>query len=887
MSEVHEQLQATLGSGYRVVREIGGGGMSRVFVAEDLSLGRTIAVKVLHPEQAASVSIERFHREIQVAAQLQHPLIVPLLAAGETGGLPFYTMPFVEGESLRAKIAREGALPLGEALRLMFDVAKALAYAHRHGVVHRDIKPENILISDGSGLVADFGVAKAMNAARRDGEALTSAGLSVGTPMYMAPEQVAADPSADQRVDLYALGAVAYEMFAGRQLFQGRSPQSVFVAHLTQIPAPLQALRPDVPAVVAAIVMRCLEKDPDRRPQSAEEILHAVEEVTTPGGATQSAAGVSVDTSKHRLRRQLLGGTVMGTLAVLISLALFTPRGVRASMRTLLTRKTAALDARRVVVAPFENQTGDSTIEFLGNMAADWIAQGLARTGAVDVVDARTVLIASKVVEKTPRLLRTRNDARAIAEETGAATVVSGSLYRDGDSLRFQAVITDVQSGRVIRAVDPVSGTAHGYSALIRLLGRETMAALATVVDTTRHTWAVSLGQPPSFEAYQELMRSLDRYLLTDSLGAFTHLRRAIALDSTWMSPLVFEAYLLTDLGAYELADTIARRIEPHRDRLGLTETAFLDYVNAAISGDPEVQLQTAWEAARASPGSTEVPLLTARIALELYRPKEALAALARVDPERGASLATNLYWELSSNAYHELGEFDRALAEAQEGLRRVPDDRTAANDEMVALAALGRAEDINDRLLHVTSRWQHPRFAYQLARLAISELYAHLRDEEMALVMPVALRVTEPAARDSSLRAQQMRGEVLYFAQRYTEAQALFSRASERDTTNVSAAGWLGVSAARAGDARLASAVDRRLARWPRKYDLAAASFMRARLAAIAGDRPRAVALLTQALSEGQRFRAGGVLSDFHSAPEFRILRGDLAFEELMQVRK
>jgi len=202
MPDLREQLQETLGDGYRVEHELGGGGMSLIFVALDTALGRAVVVKVLHPDMAADVSIERFHREIRVSAQLQHPHIVPILTAGETGGLPYFTMPYIEGRSLRAELATSGELPVRTAMLLLREIASALAYSHAHGVIHRDIKPENILISGGAAMVTDFGVAKALAAStlHRTG-GLTSAGVALGTPAYMAPEQIAADEPVDARAD--------------------------------------------------------------------------------------------------------------------------------------------------------------------------------------------------------------------------------------------------------------------------------------------------------------------------------------------------------------------------------------------------------------------------------------------------------------------------------------------------------------------------------------------------------------------------------------------------------------------------------------------------------------------------------------------------------------
>ncbi len=283
MTGFSDRVQSAVGATYRIEKELGGGGMSRVFLAEETGLERKVVVKVLPPEMAAGVNAERFRREILLAAKLQHPHIVPLLTAGAKDDLLFYVMPFIQGESLRTRLAREGELPVGQAARILRDVADALAYAHRQGVVHRDIKPDNVMLADGHAVVTDFGVAKAV--ASSTGESsLTSLGVALGTPAYMSPEQAAADPHVDHRADIYALGAMAYEMLTGRPPFTASSPQSVLVAHVTQAPDHVSEHRATVPPALAAAVMRCLEKKPADRFQQAEELVPVFDSLLTPSG---------------------------------------------------------------------------------------------------------------------------------------------------------------------------------------------------------------------------------------------------------------------------------------------------------------------------------------------------------------------------------------------------------------------------------------------------------------------------------------------------------------------------------------------------------------------------------------------------------------------------
>jgi eukaryotic-like serine/threonine-protein kinase len=283
LSDLRSRLQESLSGSYTLERELGGGGMSRVFVAEEHRLGRRVVVKLLSPELSAAVSASRFEREIRVAASLQQANIVPVLAAGDLEGLPYYTMPFVEGESLRARLGR-GPVSIAESVGILRDVARALAYAHDHGVVHRDIKPDNVLLSGHTAVVTDFGIAKAIAAASSmaSGATLTQLGTAIGTPAYMAPEQAAGDPATDHRADIYAFGCVAYELLVGQPPFPGLPPHKLLVAHMSEAPKPVDALRPDCPPALASLVMQCLAKDPGSRPQSATELLRLLEVVASP-----------------------------------------------------------------------------------------------------------------------------------------------------------------------------------------------------------------------------------------------------------------------------------------------------------------------------------------------------------------------------------------------------------------------------------------------------------------------------------------------------------------------------------------------------------------------------------------------------------------------------
>ena len=481
---LRDQLQTTLGTAYALERELGGGGMSRVFVAEDARLRRRVVVKVLAPDLAAGVSAERFAREIALAASLQQANIVPLITAGETEGLPYYTMPFVEGLSLRARLERNGALPEGEAVSVLRDVARALAYAHERGVVHRDIKPENILLSGDAAVVTDFGIAKALSASRTlaHGGTLTQVGTSIGTPAYMAPEQAAGDPATDHRADLYALGCVAYEMLTGSAPFAGRPTHQLFAAHLNETPAPVAAQRPDVTPALAALVMRCLEKDPASRPKNARAVLTELDGVNTGVGAV-SASGFS----RGRI------ATIAAALVIITGLAVV---AWRASRRA---RDDAAIGA--VAVLPFENVSGDTASNYFADGMTDELATGLAKVSGLRVA-SRT---SSYTFRKHDGL-----DARAIATKLGVGAIVEGTVRQVGDQLRVTAQLTRGSDGQSLWA----DGFTAGANDVLGVQARLTQAIVAAVTPALARraaTTTVAVTTAPKTKdaaAYDQYLRA-------------------------------------------------------------------------------------------------------------------------------------------------------------------------------------------------------------------------------------------------------------------------------------------------------------------------------------------------------------------------------------------
>jgi serine/threonine protein kinase len=300
---LRNELEAALGDAYTLVGELGGAGMSRMFVAEERALRRAVVIKVLPPDLSVGMNAERFNREVLLAARLQHPHIVPVLASGQVGGVPWYTMPLVDGQSLRDRLHSEARLLLPESISILRDVAKALAYAHAQGIVHRDIKPANVMLAGGSAMVIDFGIAKALTQHGPTEKAvdLTQDGVAIGTPAYMAPEQVSGYRDIDHRADIYSFGAMAFEMFTGSTPFLGLTASEQRMAHLKEQPDAQALAAAQVPSHVAELIVRCLAKRPDQRPQSAAELLAALD-------VTTSAPAASVATTELARSRHSRGG---------------------------------------------------------------------------------------------------------------------------------------------------------------------------------------------------------------------------------------------------------------------------------------------------------------------------------------------------------------------------------------------------------------------------------------------------------------------------------------------------------------------------------------------------------------------------------------------------
>ena len=572
-------LRAALGANYRIERELGGGGMSRVFLADDLALDRPVVIKLLHPELAAGVNADRFKREVQLLARLQHPHIVPILSAGEASGLPYYVMPFVRGQSLRVRL-ESGPLPPAEAAGLLADVAKALAAAHAEGVVHRDIKPDNILISGGAAVVADFGIAKALTSAKvqADGGTLTSMGTSLGTPAYMAPEQVAGDPAIDHRADLYSLGCVAYEALAGAPPFAGKSPQQMLAAQVIETPPPLAERRPGIPPALASVVMRCLAKEPANRPQTAAELAALFD------SSIGTDPRLQAPPIAHANRR--IGLWAAAAVLVLAAIALVAYRSRRSD--------NTADAGLAVAVAPFE--VLDPRLALWKEGMVDVLSRNIDGAGPIRAISPT---VAIKQWEGRPD----RGSALAFAKRVGAEVVLYGQLQPAGNDLvdaqvwianaRRDASPVQVQVRDSLSRMDRVNDSLSVR--ILSVLGRDYAVGPARLAS-------LGSGSLPAIKAFLQGSQYFRRTQWDSATAAF---QEAVALDSTFAIAYGMLGQSLGwsaggnsngSLAAYVRGGSLIRPGLSSRDSLYLT--AMMHYAAARPSFDRARELRAAFDAA-------------------------------------------------------------------------------------------------------------------------------------------------------------------------------------------------------------------------------------------------------------------------------------------------
>ena len=679
MTEAPDKLQAALADRYRIERELGSGGMATVYLAEDLKHHRNVAIKVLREDLAASIGAQRFLREIEIAAQLQHPNILTLLDSGNADGFLFYVMPYVTGQSLRERLSREGELPVHDAVRLLSEVVDALSDAHGHGVVHRDIKPDNVMLSGRHALVADFGIAKAVTDASAGG-GVTSVGLTVGTPAYMSPEQASADPGIDHRSDIYSVGVMAYEMLTGRTPFVGATPQQILAATVMQTPDPLSRYRPGLPPALEAVLMRCLAKRPADRWQTASALRDALEPFTTASsGITPTDLPPHVTTSGG-FPKWIAGAAAAGVL--IAAVAWFATQ-----------RKSTPSDGApsSIAVIPFENLSNDTSMLYFADGMADEMANALSSIPGLRVM-ARTSAASFEGKHAT---------AQEIGKALNVDVVLLGSVRRNGDRLLVSAHVDRASDGSQMFAErydtaytnvfqveeDLARGVANRLQATLKPAAKTDVHTLRGTADLAAYDLYLKgeyLFAKRGGENLRNAVQYFDQAIARDPAFARAHAglamvysilpgwtqadnsvlqkgeanaRRAIELDSTLVEGRLALANTLTALGRSaeaEQAFAVAVRMDPGNATGHQWRGANLNYLARGDDAIRELKMATTLDPLSAVAFSD-----LAFAAMAAHRWTDALAAFhegVKLDPEMGPIYLTGAI------TYAEVGKIDSAV---------------------------------------------------------------------------------------------------------------------------------------------------------------------------------------------------------------------------------
>jgi len=795
--EIMQRLSDALDGRYRIDAVLGQGGAATVFRAQERKHERLVVLKVLRPEVARWIGAERFLAEIQILARLSHPHILALIDSGSAGGLLYYVMPYVGGETLRERL-RRGVVPEDEALPLLRDIAAALAHAHDQQLVHRDLKPDNILIVAGHAFLMDFGIAKL---GTHIGARETTGEVVIGTPAYMAPEQAAAK-GVDVRADVYSWGIVAVEALVGRV---GRSRD---VSKSTS-----RELR--------KLIEECLEHAPEKRPPDGRQLLARVEALS------------------HPRPRPRFHGTwevrVAAVVAVLGSVALFTFARPRALPR----------DAGPVMVAPLRNETGDTSLAVWGRMAGDWLTQGLHQKGNVAVVPWPVALQASSTV----RGKATADPVRALSDETGAQTVITGAYYLSGSTVRFQAQVTDVKKGTVLAALPAIEVSRDSIRSGIQQLRDRLMALFAIRADERFAGLPGIVEEPPMYDAYRVFERGVERFNALDYAAASTAFMESWQRDTTFAIPLVYAANSYMNHSEYARAESLVAAMRTRTTHLNHYYELTLRYIEAMLAGDASKALELARQATAAAPGGRAQYNL-ASIALSIGRVDEALATLYGIDPNKGAMKGWAPYWFVLTHAQHLKGDFALELTTTRELRRRNPDSRAGWVHEARALATLGNTAAL-DSVLALAAPLPPDTYWSQGGMLVVAgeELEAHRHPGAQRYYDRAVTWLANQLARDPSNRAHRYwMGSVQLDRGAPENAGRYFESLAHDFPDEVQFRGLWGISAALLGDTALAR---QRLGPAPRYKRGEYLSYL-ARYAAIAGDTERSIALWSEALGSG-----------------------------------
>jgi len=835
-------LAQALSGRYTIETCVGVGATAAVYRAVDVRHGRVVALKVLRDEVAASIEQDRFLREIRILSQLAHPNILPLFDSGDSGGFLFYAMPFVD-ESLRDRIEREKFLPLADALRFAAEVADALDFAHARRIVHRDIKPANVLLQGGHAVVADFGIAKALDEA----SVSPSESVVIGTPVYMSPEQANGESHVDGRSDIYSLACTTYEMLTGTVPFTGATSQSILARKTHEKMPSIRSVRPAIAAPVEAALRRALAVVPADRYQTAREFIDALN--------APSAA-------RARRRRLTIAAVALGLTA-----------GAAAYIQSRTSEFAAVADAStRVAVANFTNYTRDPARDDIGFMALDDITEGLQRLSSLSVVPIDAVVAASRVVDVT-HMDTAQTKLADFSRETGATAVLSGSYYLSGDTLTFHARVVDTKNRKVLVVIGPFTAPVTHPERAVAQIRTRAMGYFATTSDDRLAGKEESREGPPTYEAYRAFSSGMSSYMLSRYEEALTNFKAAITRDSTFATPRLFASICLSNIGRYAEADSVAHQLALMRDRLNPYYQDWLDFRLAFLAGDNQKALRFVRLIAARAPG-TKATYNWAVAAQESGYIDEALRAIKSLSPDRGAMREWVPYWDELGISYHLKGDYSAELAAGKEARTRYPDRQYALVPSIRANAALGRVDSVKALLMRAANLPDDAPASTlgSLYRTAGEELRAHGNATaaermfaESAAWYTRRLDARSPSGPDSLAAAR-----ALYDAARLSEAAKLLPQ-NDSEAESIGLAGLIAVGQHRTADAKAAMS---RLDADVRPYQGGAPRVASARIAALLGDSAAAIASIRDAFADGKEFGLW-----LHRTAEFASLRTNREF--------
>ncbi|CAN5754260.1 hypothetical protein BH23GEM9_BH23GEM9_12110 [soil metagenome] len=888
---------------YRIIRETGRGGMAVVYLVErdDGEYRRRAALKLVRVGLSADDDLlGRFRHERQILASLEHPNIAHLLDGGVTGeGRPWFLMEYVDGRPID-RYCDENRLPVEARLEIFATVCDAVDHAHRKRIVHRDLKPANILVSgDGHVKLLDFGIARILAAgvpedAQEEAQERTRPGILLLTPEYASPEQLRGEPPTPAS-DVYALGVVLYRLLCGRRpyeptsvvadpetgrtatapppsaaLFTGAerassdagraAPGDIAMARSTDPKQLRRRLRGDLDAVV----LKALSPQRDHRYADAGELAAEVR---------RHLQGLRVEVRREaRLRaaRTILRSPRAAAAAAAAALV------VAGSAWLAWSRiPDAGLDPRRVMVVPFENRTGQPSLDAVGVTAADWIIQGLSRTGVVQVVPVTAALAASRLAPGSSDGAETTR-VRSLAAETGAGILVSGAYHLQGDSLYVWAAVTDATAGRVLHAIEPIATPSDRPLAALAQLRASLMSFLALHLDERLQGHPGLAGPPPVYEAYRAFSEGLELFVARDWRAAIEQFAVASAADPDFNAPLIYAGIANSNQGNLAAVDSILERVRPRLSRLPAFERHAFDMLDALARGDHAAAYRAHLHNPQLVPGTLGHWGL-ANAALTVNRPRETIRVSRQLDPQRGELRGWSFYWRDLADAHHRLGEHRAELRVARRGRELFPADAGAIRTEIRALAALRRTRQLEELIEQHLEGDQAPALLLQYAGL---ELTAHgaVAAGEALLRRSVDLLKDMPL---EDVGARLQLGVAHYVAGDWEEADPLLRSVAAERPQSIPLRGFLGVLAAHRGDTTAAAEAAAWLAAVDRPHLRGAHTYWRARIASLLGDQEQAVKLLEQAYREG-----AFLWRELHIEQDFAPLHGYPAFRDFVRPR-